>query len=78
MPWISLKRRDRYFLKLSFNSEKGAASANLSNVPWAPISFAARINPPQAARAIAEPTEIRRTPRSPSPFTVKPGMISDN
>jgi hypothetical protein len=41
-------------------------SPKASNRPFSAMSFAARMNPPQAARASAPPTLIRLTPRSSS------------
>jgi hypothetical protein len=52
--------------KSSFSSAKAAASASESNEPVSLILRAARMKPPQATRARAEPTEIRRTPSSAS------------
>src|SRR6185503_18678122 len=43
-------------------SANGTARARLANVPCSAISLAAVRNPPQAARASAPPTLMRRTP----------------
>jgi hypothetical protein len=49
-------------MKKAFSREKGAASARAWKVPVPAISSAARRNAPQAARARAAPTLMRRTP----------------
>src|SRR6185295_18726429 len=48
--------------KNAFSSAPEAASLKPVNVPCSAISFAMRMKPPQAERASAPPTLIRRTP----------------
>src|SRR4029077_10668260 len=55
----------------SLSSPKGVALTKALNEPCSRISFAALMKPPQAARAKAPPTEMRRTPRSASWETVR-------
>src|SRR6185436_575504 len=52
------------FRNSSLSSMWDAASLSESNEPVSLMLRAARINAPQATRASAPPTEIRRTPRS--------------
>src|SRR5438067_789979 len=48
--------------KNAFSSAPEAASLKPANVPCSAISFAIRMKPPQAERASAPPTLMRRTP----------------
>ena len=57
-----LSRRLTSSVKKAFSRGKGAASARAWKVPGPAISSAARRNAPQAARARAAPTLMRRTP----------------
>src|SRR4030095_4253839 len=67
---VSGLRRDHpRFAKTASISEE-AESAKSSNVPAVAMLRAARTKAPQATRAKAEPTEMRRTPRSASWETV--------
>src|SRR5206468_6837567 len=50
----------------SFRSAEGALLARRLNEPFVLMACAARRNAPHAANARPEPTEMRRTPRSPS------------
>src|SRR6185369_6300759 len=49
-------------VKKPFSSPPFAASLKPANVPCSAISFAMRMKPPQAERASAPPTLMRRTP----------------
>src|SRR5437016_6070544 len=73
-PCYSVDERLR---KRPCNSPNGVASANAANDPRSLISLAARRKPPQAARANAPPTEMRRTPRSASCATVRSQLFEE-
>src|SRR5437588_7445510 len=64
--------RSRSFRKKPLRSATAAASANASKLPVSAMARAARMKPPQAARASAPPTLMRRTPSSARSLTVKP------
>src|SRR5437764_6882220 len=57
------------FVKNALSSAPEAASLKPVNVPSPAISFAVRMNPPQAERASAPPTLMRRTPMPARSFT---------
>src|SRR5436190_23097180 len=61
----------------SFSSPNEAASARESNEPVVAMLRAARMKAPQATRASADPTEMRRTPRSLSRATESMGLGED-
>src|SRR5216684_2742257 len=71
-PPVHGRLRPRSWRKKPLSSANGTASARASKVPASAMARAARMKPPQAARASAPPTLMRRTPISARSFTVKP------
>src|SRR5712692_3946462 len=64
--------RSRSWRKKPLSSANATASARASKLPASAMARAARTKPPQAARASAPPTLMRRTPISARSFTLRP------